>query len=430
MTHLLPKDTFLGKLKVFEVYDDFMGPKCFSLKNQFGQFFLAYWGGDYEDYSRWLYVLVTSERLDELTRQARCVRSAYVNPENKQVFDIKIYFEEGTTEISTLQMDYNLSIPPDGMLIDPELITCHMPESEWGFKLRISKKSKKHVAPERSVVTRIMDSFSVILEELMQDILGKKSASVYPLEASFGSFEVSLKTSHNQAACMAVEKIKLLVSESTNLEQKLLQLNLDPYRLQELSEIIRDNSIVLTLSPKTSEFLAEPFEFGRSGLNDLIETLASSNLTFVDSSKIPQANNLQRVLEVLSKKEKGEHITYECIDGISSNRQLDYHFTAAICLGLMNKNHSLTAAGKFVCLLQGKAAKYQFLYDRFESTEFGWSWMQWAGVNSISDLDPSTSKLFISQCVRGLKRSTAVRRANTLSTWLKDLQPYKRDYGE
>ncbi|MEZ8319320.1 DUF6575 domain-containing protein, partial [Vibrio splendidus] len=59
--NLLPTGTQLGKLELLEVYQDVLGPKCFSVKNENTQRFMVYWSGDYDNGQciKWAYIPVT-----------------------------------------------------------------------------------------------------------------------------------------------------------------------------------------------------------------------------------------------------------------------------------------------------------------------------------------------------------------------------------
>lgn len=426
---LLPKKTFLGHLKLYEVYDDYFGPKCFTVKNQFGQIYLVYWNGDDNNATQWLYVLVTESKLDLITQCSICIRKVFQEPEAGQVFGVTIN-QDGESNINVMGFLDEESLPPTEMYINPSSIVTHHPEAEWGFKVKIAKKNRKHEAPERKSVTKIIDSFSELLESLMKGInCGKRTEPrIYPLAASFGSFEVSLKTNDNEDAAVAIEQLYELLTSTEDLNHKLNNLGLDPYRLQELLEIIRDNHAVLKVTPKTNAYLEKPFDFGKAGLNELIDKLNSMNLTFIDSKKVPQANDIKRVINIVRKKALGEEVTYQNIEGISSDRQLKYHLHAAKCLGLLKDNYSISASGRFFSLIDTTDGQYSYLANQFESAEFGWCWMKWAKVSSITKLDPSTAADFVKESVNGLNEGTSERRATCLSSWLKLLQPFAQKY--
>jgi len=126
----------------------------------------------------------------------------------------------------------------------------------------------------------------------------------------------------------------------------------------------------------------------------------------------------------------GKKLKHEDIEGINSERQVSYYVNAAWCLGLLNKNKTVSSPGRVLCKKASMVAKYQYLAERMESSDFGWAWMKWAKVDSLAELDPSSAEAFIRECVNGLNRDTIPRRSNSLSTWLSTLQEHARVYSD
>ncbi|WP_336511216.1 DUF6575 domain-containing protein, partial [Vibrio anguillarum] len=99
----------------------------------------------------------------------------------------------------------DINLPPVSFSIEPDEIQSIAPESKWDFNLKIAKKSSKS-NPDRSVVSRIFDAFSELVESLMNDD-SKSEPRVYPLTAAYGSFDVKLSTNHRERAAVAVEQL-------------------------------------------------------------------------------------------------------------------------------------------------------------------------------------------------------------------------------
>lgn len=429
MMSVLPRQTILGHLDFFEIYDDFEGPKCFSVKNDLEQLYLVYWSGDYEDgqYSKWVYMPVSQRILDELVREETSFHMAFRT--SKRLMAVHTPLRSGVKAQVELLDSKNLTdinLPPVSFSIEPDEIQSIAPESKWDFNLKIAKKSGK-TNPDRSVVSKIFDAFSELIESLMNDD-SKSEPRVYPLTATYGSFDVKLSTNNRDRAGVAVEQLGVLLSDINSVEDKLTNLSLDPYRLKNLLDLVNLHKLELTLKPKTSELLENPVTISAERLRPVIQKLEESTVTFVDSQKVPQANDLDRVIEIVKFRLNGGELKHENIDGLGSYRQVQYYVHAAWCLGLLHKNRTVTAPGRVLCQKASKVAQYQFLADRLESSDFGWAWMKWAGVNNISELNPDSSEAFITECVKGLRRGTIPRRATSLSAWLRKLQAYRRDY--
>lgn len=426
--NILPRKTMLGNLEYYEIYDDFDGPKCFSAKNNLGQLFLVYWHGTYrtENITSWLFSPISPKRLDALRRQEFSIRNVYTDAE-QCVYLVKHGFDGKKADlqiIDTQQLEqYNL--PPDNFYIEPDEIEVCAPEADWNFELRIAKKNSG--SPDSSMVTKIIDALSAIVGSLMDDE-SREIPKLYPLTAAHGSFEVKLGTNNHLKSSVAIEQLASLLEDSSNIDSKLKDIGLDPYRLKELLDIANQYSLKLELKPKTYDVLKNNISIDHKNMGILIDSLKASTTTFIDSGKVPQANDLDRVIEIVCRIVDGEKIRHENIDGLSSHRQVQYHTDAAYCLGLLNKNLSVTSAARFLASVENKEIQYKFLADRFESSEFGWAWMKWSQVNRMSELDESTARNFISECVKGLNGSTTNRRASTLATWLVKLKGYSRNY--
>lgn len=426
---ILPKDTKLGKLNYFEIYDDFYGPKCFSVKNDLDHLYLVYWSGDYENdsCSKWLYVPVSQKILDALLREENSVHDIFSDSNNLLIITTYSKDNRGVALVEQL-IDQKINLPPIDFYIEPEDIQSIAPESKWDFNLRIAKRTKGHT-PNSGVVTKVMDAFNEIIEFLMKDH-SKKRPSVFPLSAVPGSFDMKLGTSDHERASVAIEQLGALLNDPNLLEENLDNLGLDPYRLKDLLDIVNLHKLELTLKPKTSELLKETVKISSSKLLPIIKKLEKSTVTFIDSNKVPQADCLDRVIEIVLRRCEGEEIRHEFIQGISSDRQVGYYTHAARCLGLLNNNLTIASPGRALCNKSSRVAQYQFLADRVESSDFGCAWMKWSGVTDISGIDPLSSDRFIEECVKGLSGQTIQRRGSSLCTWLTLLQKHRRDYAD
>jgi len=412
----------LGKLRLFEVYDDFEGPKCFSAINKLEQVFLVYWSGDFNNeeiaLSKWLYAPISHKRLDELRRQSFSIRDVFLKPETC-VYNVDIP-SIGTNSIVSMLSHENVigsNIPPESFYLEPDEIEVFAKEADWNFELKIAKKAKS-TSINANTVTKVIDALSAIVRSLMDDET-QEIPKLYPLTASFGSFEVKLGTNYPEKSSIAIEQLNCLLSDTKLLDRNLKNMGLDPYKLKDLLDIVAQDRIELTLSPKTYEHLTGSIDIKSGSLGPAMERLNASSTTFIDSALVPQASDLDRIIDIVCRRVSSEVLKHNNIEGLSSHRQVEYHITAAYCLGLLNKNSSVTSAGRLLHHKSTKEAQYLFLSDRFESSDIGWAWMKWSNVNSIYDIDENTAKDFINSCVRGLNPTTSKRRSSTISTWLK-----------
>ncbi|ASI93575.1 DUF6575 domain-containing protein [Vibrio rotiferianus] len=429
--NILPKDTFLGRLSFFEIYDDFFGPKCFSVKDELERLYLVYWSGDYNNgqTSKWVYMPTSQNILDALLREECSFHQAF--SQSKQLLLMSTHAAElnKSTSLEFLNEDAlsQVNLPPKDFSIELDEIQSIAPEANWDFNLRIAKRSGG--SPDDDAVTKVLGAFGDIIKLLMKD-RHNKSPSIYPFNAKYSSFDVKLGSSNQERAGVAIELFGSILKDKDSIEAKLEEYEIDPYRFKDLLDVVNMDKLELTLKSKTSETLKEPVRISSASLLPIIKKLEKSTKTFIDSSKVPQANCLDRVISIVEHRVNGGELNHELIEGISSERQVDYHTHAAKCLGLLETNNTVTTAGRFLAQKKNRTAKYQFLADRFESSDFGWAWMQWAEVTSLKDIDPSSAERFVKERVKGLGGSSIARRASSLASWATILKEYGRVYEE
>lgn len=429
--NLLPSSTVLGQLSLYEVYDEYDGPKCFSVKNALKQFFLVYWCDFIEESNQheWLYSAISEKRLDALRRGDFSIREVFKKPE--QVLYLVNTGETSEAEklewVKPTELD-EIYFPPDDFFVEPEVVEVFDEGANWFSELKIAKNSQKSDFPSRKVVSNVLDTFGQLIECLMKE-KPKEQPKIYPMSAVPGSFEVKLGSSDNQKASLALEKLlKILNTNDAELEKALEDVNVDPHLLRELLDISNTENISLTLLPKYSSEVVSSISINGNKLQETISVLENITDILIDSSLVPQANDIDKVIEIVEMRQRGERLNHEEIDGLTSFRQVRYYTDAAYCLGLLKKNLSVTSAGRFLISKESEASRYQVLADRFESSDFGFGWMRWSGVKAMEDLDESTAYEFISTCVKGLSEDTAKRRSTTLVKWLNVLKPYRRNY--
>ena len=425
---IIPKKTYLGKLELFEIYDDFDGPKCFSVKNNINQTFLVYWGGDFweveEPVSKWLYSPISHKRLDDLRRQQFSILDVYLKPE-LCVYNVEISLADESCLVDMLTEKQVLAsnIPPDTFYLEPDEIVIFADEADWNFECRIAKKSS--ATPNSDVVAKVLDFLFAVIEPLMKQDTPKRP-KLFPLTAAHGSFEVKLGTTDHEAASKAMGMLNELLSDVDSLDANLKKLGLDPYKLKGLLDVVQNESLELSLKPKTYEHLKGNIDITSDQVSSVLAVLNNSCTTFIDSLLVPQAN-IDRIIDIVGRIINSEDITFESIEGLSSKRQVEYHLIAAYCLGLLNKNDTVTAAGRLLQNRETKEDKYKFLSDRFEASELGWAWVKWSKVDNIYEIDESTAGEFIKECVRGLSDRTSKRRASTIASWLKIFKDCRED---
>ena len=141
----------------------------------------------------------------------------------------------------------------------------------------------------------------------------------------------------------------------------------------------------------------------------------------VPSEIIPQADSLDRIIEIVEVVRSGVPVTPTTIS--LSDRHIAYHLTAARVLLLVSEGRELLPAGAtLVCL--PTARRFDHLAIQFEVSVVGRAWLAWAKAAGLKDLDETTAEEFLKARSR-LGPSVVVRRARTLRRWAKDLRPWQ-----
>ncbi|MDZ7867781.1 MAG: DUF6575 domain-containing protein [Rheinheimera sp.] len=429
---MLPTNTYLGSLKYYEIYCEFDGPKCFSLVNNLEQYFLVYWAGYKKDENKdhWFYVFVSKKILDALKRKEISVRDVYLNSDASPIL-IKtgLISKDPSNDFEFISTKYikEKSIPPADFFVDPEEIVSVQKSSNWVFEINISKRAKKNEFPSGESVRNVLESFSELIESIMRSGT-KEKPEIFPMSAVEGSFELKMGSTDADKTLNALVAVSDTISAGHNIIEVAKNNSLDPVKLKEFVDVINSSSVNLTIRPKTFSVLKKDIVLQASTTERTAVLLENATSMFISSALVPQANDIEKVIDVVEKRAQGEILHYENIHELSSERQVRYYTDAAYCLGLMKKNLSVTPAGYFLASRTDKTEKYQVLADRFESSEFGWAWMKYSKVNSMWDLDPNSAREFLLACVPCLSADTARRRATTLAKWLLILSKYRRKY--
>lgn len=423
--NILPVNTFIGKLSPYEIYDEFCGPKCFSVKNNFNQLYLVYWNGNVDGEATWLYSPVSEDELDNFIRKRISIRSLFIK-KNHFTYYVTIGNKEHTCDVIDERFKKEVNYPPAGFILDYDELESFAKEAQWDIELKIAKKS---ASPDREVVTQLIDSISDLYHILMMKS-NRDRPKLFPYSAKYGSFEIKFGTTDKDKAITATKKLSLILSDYSLTNDKLNELNVDPYLIKNIISLIVNNKLSVTIDNKVNTAIKDPIKINYDKISDLSKNLDKNTNVIIPSNKVPQANNINRIIKIVGMRINDEPLTLDTIDGLTSPRQIKYYIDSAACLGLLNKNLSVTPAGFILFYKKTEKARYEYLADRFESSACGLGWLKWANVDSITKLDEKTAGEFIDTCVKGLSKKTSSRRKSTLVTWLSLFKSYSRVYDE
>ncbi len=433
--NLLPKNTALGILKITEIHDFYDGPKLFCAKNSSNNLYLVYWCDQRDDSAEgWLYLPISEGRLETVRCGNLSLRDAFLFPDDGGLYhvytvpdainDIAVYHQVGKI-LAPL-------FPPEGDFIsyhDIEFIEDDIEEenevynAEWNHQLKIRKESRR-TFPSSEAVTSVLYLWTDIIQSIMSSF--RRNQTIYPVMAKPGSFEIKFNTQHSDIGNDALLLLNNIINSKDTIIEKLYAAEVEPYKLKELFEITAKYKLNIEITTKDEIGNNESINISHNESSEWISILEPHALSVLGTDKIPQANDIEKVITILEYKQEGTFITPALID-VTSDRQVLYYMGACYTLGLLTKNGFLTSQGRLLLSKEGDE-RYIVLADRFESSDFGWAWISWSNVKSMIELDPKTAVDFLKAVVPGLSKDTGKRRATTLIKWLAVLSPYHRNY--
>lgn len=416
---MIPRNTCLGNLRIIEIYEYLDGPKLFCARNEVGTSFVVYWCDVLDGAEGWLYLPISYRRLDRLRRRELAIRDAYASAESG------VYIAYTTAQgrndtaefFSIKQLDLNL-LPPKGFYVE-SVDVIEKGEYAWNHEIKIQREGR-NTTPNAEATTSVLRQWTAMIEAMMNCI--SASQSLHLTSAEPGSLEVKLGASNDSVALESLRQLKkVLHRKRAKLGETLYQSGLEPYRLKNLFETLRRFNLNLTINARTRNGLDGPIVMTPDGAADWIKILEPIASSVLGTDKIPQADEIDKILDIVAYKRDGIDVTPALLN--IAPRQVSYYVHAASTLGLLNRDGYLTSVGRFVAS-QERVQQYTALASRFESSDCGWAWLVWSNVTCLPDLDGESAFDFLSAVAPGLSESTAKRRAVTLRQWVKKLTPY------
>lgn len=425
---VLPKKTCLGALRITEIYDYFDGPKLFCARNNTNQAYLVYWCDSSPEniFDGWLYLPVSEKRLECIRRGLCSIRQAFDDAE-EGIYKSYVFYAPGaidTTEylhIDSIDEDF---LPDADFFIDQSSITfVDKNEVEWNHDVRILKEGNKS-NPSAESVSAIIAAWTSLLESAMNFI--SKSQRLYAVFAVPGSFEVKFNTPNNDVAYESLSRIISLISdhslEDERLVASLYSIGIEVSDLKDIFDAMQYYGIEIDISPKVFIGDSQSCYLDKKTVQHWLTKLEDINGCVLSTSKIPQADELDNVMKYLVLRQASIEVTEDSFGLV--DRQIRYYKDAAVLLGYLTKNSSLTSQGRYLLERDNHEERLRLIASSFRSTDCAMAWRKWAGKETIAEVEPESSVQFIRDSVPGLSEKTAGRRAKTLTRWLRDLKQY------
>lgn len=273
-----------------------------------------------------------------------------------------------------------------------------------------------------SVGASAIDKLERLFQEVADMLKIQKTPTFTPVQGLQGSWiqilHISLNSNQSTSLATAIKSLSSTEYQENETNSSLA----DSWR--ECVTRLKEENLQVDLAVSTNE---PELHFVRSISTEDIDT-PSFEEQFqqhirVLSRDVPQANNLERVLDFASlliqypSSLPSVRQKFLEIDGIT-DRQFSFYRRAVEILGLADERERPTTAC-FILNRLPPRAKMRFLAYQFISSNVGAAWFNWQNANDLSEIQPKTATEFLIEVCPSLSEATAKRRAKTLESWLK-----------
>lgn len=317
--NLLPENTILGKLEIFEVFEHYDFPRIFSCKNQTSHIYVVVSVNDYEETLEWIYLPVSLSRYNALCENGISLRSGILESENGFVFVVETNFN------GTAKVEYRIpeQVNESDLPSETYKLSSHLPPEDSPFDIDVSRLARasrreafnyhifpmdhrRHEIPARKLgavlstsqelidaLGQAMDGNPTVRGAIPAEILIKTRVNVcHVFKGSFGvQFQASQQSdlfdgSLISAALEELGSLVLAADSEDRLSNKLHSLKgrvASKYRrlLKELNDI--ESGIRLDWGSVSK---------GRGGVFELTKEQVSRAYTIVDRIDIAMADEL------------------------------------------------------------------------------------------------------------------------------------------
>lgn len=421
--YYLPVIEEYGKLKIISEYMRYDVPRAFIASSSNlprGTYIFSYWTNECDTHDEWYYVHVNEDEKSRVENGDIQLRDLY---KYKKVYSVETPFDQSKSatlvELDTREVDEE-SLPPVGFGVECVdgvfgMIKKSVEEYKtWDSFHEVRLFKPRGIKPiSWSAAQQILSAWGRICESILDKI--DTNTNFSPSYAEVGSYKMQFKASHNEELLSKIlSSNKLLNENDGNYIEGLKALDVDPRLIEELIVSLAEHDLQFDVRSNSGWTIAN---FNYKNLEESVQHLKEFNQKSVSSNNIPQADEINRVIQYVNAKADLKPYNSET-EGIT-DRQVLYYESAARMLGFTDKVGMLTPVGwKLSQCRDNEAEQYDILVGRFETSLCGWAWMQYAKVKSIYDVQPNSSEDFLLQYAIGLSPVTAKRRAKTLKHWL------------
>lgn len=413
MKKILFLETDFGKLFYHNVYAFYGEPVVFTAFNEYRQFFFCYSLGldDEQENDLWLIMPISEDKKNRLEQKDIPVIAMMKGVECEHIKLIKLNLETGIKEerwIST--RNYPYLMPSDNVYITENINWDDT--RPYTHKIRIDAKN---------LTSNKLNEITLLFSNVVKSIFHRNNVKIdlFPQDAVQGSFIFRVKAKYEINTTQEDKDNSYSDLSSFNdinrFEEILDNKSLDIKSTWKLLHLIKSyNGVIQFIDENTTKKL---LDINSELAGNLLHLVDSKLDSYLDSTMVPQANDLDRIKKYLDIL-KSDNVVTEDRLGVSE-RQINYYRDACYLLGLINEKYNyLTPIGNRITEITDQNEYLKILKRQFENSECGYLWMKNQQVTTILDIDPDSAEQFLLDNASGLSNTTSRRRASTLKIWV------------
>jgi hypothetical protein len=406
-----------GPLYYHNVYSFYEEPITFSALNEFGQLYFCYSLGldDNYEHDQWLIVPISEQKINKLEQKDIPIVKAIQQSSNSNVLFTKINLESNKI-IEVFQSSRNpCYLLPDASIFINENIN-YDGTRKYTHRIRIAKENSK------DIVSALLDKASIAFSAFCKNYLSKFDISnnFYPHDAVEGSFVYRVKADSKEELQSKGHSILSSISNKKEFLASLDAREIDLRIVVKLFNILLANKLQIQLIDEDSTNAVVTLT--PNYVSELLHEVDLRLGSYLDSSMVPQADNLDRLKLYLQLTSENGFVTPESLK--VDKRQVDYYRDACKILSLTHSYSTLTPLGIKALNAENERDYVKIIQRQFEETECGSIWMLKYEVDSLVNIKEETAADFLINNCNGLSESTSRRRAQTLKSWVKKFKKF------
>lgn len=418
-----PQTGLLTYLNIYEFYDE---PRFFSVEDRVGNLYVVYWMAETEDTDSWYIIPISKNKLQRLETRQVCIRDILLYQEESYFKEVTIPFDEDDAHLFNVEyvkssdINSRIKIPKQGLYISNAPEECAEEEfisASATHEIHIQKTSKKSKSLVLEQVSRIYESFGNLYNSIADafDI----ESEIQPISGRYGSFILSFNAHQISDIEPTLIGLLELIDKDQDIKEYVLEKQIDTKELGGFLDEISNSYTNFEL--KRNDDAQTIFEIDAATAKKCLGQIKSLSSTKVSSSQVPQANDIDKLFEIVDTVARNELLATDVLK--LTPRQIKYYIHAAYTLGYLTRYGSLTALGEQVSVSEYET-KMKMSAHSFQNSTCGWAWIRWAGVSNISELDANSAVDFLLTQCSSLSDTTSKRRATTLRKWCSEFSQF------